>query len=64
MKTTKTDFQFIFSGPGHYKVIYTSPLTKKQWSKTITHMCIIDATKNADAPKRRDLNELKRLIKF
>ena len=63
-KTNKIDFQFIFTGFGHYKVIYTSPATKKQWSKTITHMGIIDATKNATDPKRKDLEELKRLVKF
>ena len=64
MKTKITDFTFITAGYGHYKVTYTSPVTGKQWTKTTNNMPLIDATKNADEPKRKDLNELKRLLKY
>ena len=65
MKTTIsiTDFTFRCTGYGHYQVTYTSPNTGKEWTKTITDMPLIDATKNADEPKKRDLNALKSLIK-
>ncbi len=59
MKTTLSDFTFKFSGHGHYKVTYTSPVTGKEWTKTIDQMQLIDNTKNADYPKRKDLNLLK-----
>ena len=62
-KISKYDFTFEFAGYGHYKVTYTSPVTGKQWSKTINDMTIIDDTKNADEPKRKDLEELKRKVK-
>jgi hypothetical protein len=57
-----TDFKFTFSGYGHYKVTYTNPKTGKSFSKTISDMHLIDATKNADTPKKRDLKALKDLI--
>ena len=66
MKTTKisiNDFSFSFSGYGHYKVTYTSPVTGKSWSTVTNNMPLIDATKNADEPKRKDLEELKYLVK-
>lgn len=63
MKTTIHDFYFQFAGYGHYKVTYTSPVTGKQWSVTTSDMSLIDATKNADEPKRKDLEYLKRLCK-
>ncbi len=62
-KTELRDFRFEFAGYGHYKVTYTSPATSRQWIKTINDMTIIDATKNADEPKRKDLNYLKWLVK-
>jgi hypothetical protein len=62
-KTTISDFQFEFAGYGHYKVTYTSPVTGKQWTATTNDMPLIDATKNADEPKRRDLETLKRVCK-
>lgn len=58
-----TDFRFEFAGYGHYKVTYTSPATGKSWSKMVDDMTIIDATKNTDEPKIKDLTSLKRLIK-
>lgn len=57
------DFNFRLAGYGRYRVIYTSPATGKEWSTTVTDMTIIDATKNADEPKRKDLEALKRLCK-
>jgi hypothetical protein len=61
--TTKSDFQFLFSGHGHYKVIYTSPVTGKKWTKATNDMPLIDATKNENAPKRKDLEMLKFICK-
>lgn len=57
------DFTFEFAGHGHYKVTYTSPKTGKQWHRTVNDMMLIDATKNADNPMKKDLEELKRLVK-
>ena len=62
-KTEYRDFNFKFSGHGHYKVTYTSPTTGKMWQKTIDNMPLIDATKNEENPKRSDLNWLKTLVK-
>lgn len=62
-KTLLSDFNFKFTGHGHYLVTYTSPKTGKQWSRTITDMTIIDATKNEDTPKHKDLEQLKRIVK-
>lgn len=57
------DFSFSPSGYGHYKVTYTSPVTGKSWTATTNNMPLIDATKNADEPKRCDLEQLKRVAK-
>ena len=57
------DFSFQFSGFGHYKVTYTSPVTGKSWTKTTNNMPLIDATKNAEDPKLKDLKDLKFLVK-
>lgn len=62
-KTQLSDFNFIQSGYGHYKVTYTSPVTRKQWSTTVSDMTIIDATKNANEPKQKDLEVLKQICK-
>lgn len=58
-----SDFSFSPSGYGHYRVTYTSPVTGKKWSKTISDMPLIDATKNADEPLKKDLKTLKFLCK-
>ena len=66
MKTTKisiSDFSFSFSGYGHYRVTYTSPITGKSWSIVTNNMPLIDLTKNAAEPKRCDLELLKYLVK-
>jgi hypothetical protein len=62
-RTTKSDFQFLFSGHGHYKVIYTSPVTGKKWTKVTNDMPLIDVTKNEENPKRKDLEMLKFICK-
>lgn len=62
-KTTINDFRFMPSGFGHYRVTYTSPATGKQWSTITNNMPLIDRTKNADEPKSKDLDELKRICK-
>lgn len=61
--TTKSDFQFFKSGHGHYKVIYTSPATGKTSAKVTDNMPLIDATKNEETPKRKDLETLKFICK-
>lgn len=62
-KTTIYDFDFEIAGYGHYKVTYTSPVTGKKWTAKTNDMQLIDATKNADEPKRKGLEELKRVCK-
>ena len=63
-KISISDFSFSFSGYGHYRVTYTSPITGKSWSTVTNNMPLIDATKNAESPKIKDLNDLKRLCKY
>ena len=63
MKTRITDFDFTFSGYGHYKVTYTSPKTGKTWTAVIHDMQIIDDTKNAEQPTQVALNSLKSRVK-
>ena len=62
-KTTLSDFDFQFAGYGHYKVIYTSPVTGKKWSNTTNDMPLIDRTKGADYPTQNSLNYLKKICK-
>ncbi len=57
------DFQFVKTGYGRYSVAYQSPVTLKIWVNETTDMCLIDATKNEDEPKVKDLERLKRLCK-
>lgn len=58
-----SDFSFMFSGYGHYKVTYTSPKTGKKFTATTNNMPLVDATKNADEPKVKDLIHLKNICK-
>jgi len=62
-KTTKSDFQFLYSGHGRYKVFYTSPAHRKTWIKVTDNMSLIDATKNEENPKQKDLEMLKFICK-
>lgn len=61
---SRYDFQFEFAGYGHYKVTYTSPVTNKSWTRTISDMTIIDAVKNEEYPKIKDLKYLKKIVKY
>lgn len=58
-----SDFSFIPSGYGHYKVTYTSPKTNKTWTKVINDMTLIDCTKNSENPLVKDLEMLKHRVK-
>lgn len=59
-----SDFTFQFSGYGHYKVTYTSPITGKSYLTVTNNMPLIDATKNTDNPKKGDLIRLKNVCKY
>ena len=63
MRESINNFQFKRVGYGHYKVTYTSPKTYKQWCIVTTDMQLIDATKNEDEPKQKDLKTLKYFCK-
>ena len=58
-----SDFRFLPSGFGHYFVEYTSPVTGKKFSTITNNMPLIDATKNASEPKKKDLELIKRVCK-
>jgi hypothetical protein len=62
-KTSISDFSFRLFGYGRYKVTYTSPATGKTWTAVTTDMPLIYATKNAEEPKKSDLEALKRICK-
>lgn len=62
-KISKYDFRFAPSGYGHYKVTYTSPVTGKYWTRTINDMMLIDAVKNTEYPKIKDMGWLKKIVK-
>lgn len=57
------DFQFVRTGYGRYSVAYQSPVTLKIWVNETNDMTLIDATKNEEEPKVKDLERLKRLCK-
>lgn len=63
MRISISDFTFKFTGYGHYKVTYRSPVTGKEWSTVTTDMPLIDATKNTNEPERKDLETLKYICK-
>jgi hypothetical protein len=44
-------------------VTYQSPATNKKWWKVTNNMPLIDATKNEENPKRKDLEMLKFICK-
>lgn len=59
-------FRFRLVSSGAYKVTYESDYDRKigrYWSAIITDMTIIDATKNAENPKRKDVERLRYLVK-
>lgn len=63
VKISISDFSFRFVGCGHYSVTYQSPITLKCWSIRTNNTPLIDATKNSEAPKIKDLQQLKNLCK-
>jgi hypothetical protein len=58
-----SDFDFQRKAQGTYCVTYTSPVSGKSWSTTVNDMTLIDATKNADTPKKYALEDLKYICK-
>jgi len=56
------EFTFVFAGHGLYKVLYTDP-RGTVWIAYVNDMTIIDATKNADEPKQKDLHQLLRICR-
>jgi len=62
-KIKLSDFSFRLVGYGCYSVTYQSPVTGKCFSKRTNDMPLIDITKNADSPKIKDLNTLKKMCK-
>ena len=58
-----SDFTFKLAGYGQYDVTFRSENTHKQWMAHCVDMRLIDATKNADEPKIKDLNDLKYFCK-
>lgn len=60
----KSDFTFKQLSNGVYRVTYASPANSAIfWSRLITDMELIDATKNKDYPTRTALQRLKRFVK-
>ena len=62
-ETQISDFRFELVAYGRYRVIYQSPVTGAKWIGYVADMSMIDATKNADNPKQKDLDMLKWLCK-
>ena len=56
-------FSFHLVGAGHYRVTYQTPQRGDYWVALITDMTVIDATKNAEWAKRRDIDHLRYLLK-
>ena len=59
-------FTFRKVSSGAYQVTYESDYDRKvgrYWTARVEDMGIIDATKNADEPRRRDVEHLRRMVK-
>jgi len=63
MKISRFDFTFFPLPYGHFNVMYTSPVTQKNYFKIISNMRLIDKIKHEENPKKCDLIELKRIVK-
>ena len=61
IRISKSDFTFLPAGHGQYHVTYQSPRTGIKWTTLITDMELIDATKNSENPKIKDLEKLRDL---
>lgn len=57
-------FSFEFTGYGHYRVTYTTPVRGDYWIATITDMPLIDATKNSEWAKLEDIKHLRYTVKL
>lgn len=57
-----SNFTFVPSGYGVYKVIYTTGRGDR-WIALITDMELIDATKNAEWAKAKDIRALRDAVK-
>lgn len=57
-----SNFQFNFEGSGHYRVMYQNP-RGDFYVALITDMTVIDATKNAEWAKAKDIQHLKDMVK-
>lgn len=57
------NFSFRFSGYGHYEVTYTTDQRGDFWKATINDMTLIDATKNAEIAKVKDIQALCNAVK-
>lgn len=59
-------FTFRLVSSGAYQVTYESDYDcriGRYWTCRIEDMTIIDATKNAESPKRKDVEHLRRMVK-
>lgn len=63
MKESINNFRFTLLKQGVYLVAYVSERTGRSFGTRVFDMTLIDATKNSDKPKKRDLNRLKKLCK-
>ena len=57
------NFEFTPASYGRYFVTYKSPKTGREWVRTVEDMGLIDKTRNADEPKKADLQRLKKFVK-
>lgn len=58
-----TEFKIQFISYGHYRVIYTSPKTGREWSRVTDNTPLIDAVKGVEDPRQKDMEMLKKLCK-
>lgn len=57
-------FMFRKTGSGCYQVTYTTPERGDYWVATINDMPLIDATKNAEWAKMKDIRHLRYVVKL
>ena len=58
------NFKFIKNGSGSYFVYYFTEKRGDFWRATINDMTIIDATKNAEVARVKDILRLRYLVKL
>lgn len=56
------NFTFKSIGYGHYRVTYTTDKRGDYWVNAITDMSLIDATKNSEWAKLRDIEHLRKCV--